>query len=87
MPTSKASSFFFGTGDDKTNGSTNFYKNYSEFPWALDIPTTFQYPYENKRIDNTYLMYSKWATSQGSSYTDWYQNLTPGYRNDDNIYK
>ena len=87
MPTSKASSLFFGTGDDKSNGSTIFYKNNSEFPWALDIPTTFQYPYENKRIDNTYLMYSKWATSQGSSYTDWYQNLTPGYRNDDNIYK
>jgi LruC domain-containing protein len=87
MPTSKASSSFFCTGDDKTNGSTIFYKNDSEFPWALDIPTIFKYPYENKRIDKTYLMYSKWVTSQGSDCTDWYKNLTSGYRNDDNIYK
>jgi LruC domain-containing protein len=87
MPTSKAASSLFGTGDDKTNGSTIFYKNSTEFPWALDIPSSFQYPIEYTRIDNVYMKYDSWATSLGGSYKDWYSNSAADYRNDNKIYK
>lgn len=87
-PTAKANSALFGTQDDRTNvGSSVFYVNGSSFPWALNIPTEFAYPFENNRIDGAYLHYGTWATSLGASYADWYGNTGAGYRNASRIYK
>jgi LruC domain-containing protein len=85
-PTSKAKSSYFGTEDDQTNGTTIFYRNSSNYPWALDIPANFSYPVEYIRIDDAYNYYGAWALSSGQSYTDWYSNTASGYRNTSNIY-
>ncbi|MGC3978524.1 MAG: LruC domain-containing protein [Paludibacteraceae bacterium] len=87
IPTSKADVSLFGKGDDKTNGTTIFYKNNSNYPWALDVPANLAYPKEASRIDNAYLKYSSWATSSGASYSDWYDNTASDYRNNSAIYK
>ena len=55
------------------------------FPWAINIPVQFTYPVEKENISNAYLMFSKWATSKGTLYTDWYLDK-PGYRDVTKLY-
>lgn len=86
-PTSKANSAYFGTSDDLTNGTTIFYRNKSNYPWALNIPTNFLYPMESEPIIDAYLKYSNWVTSSGVSNADWYSNTSSGYRNSSKIYQ
>lgn len=85
-PTDKANNKNFATFDDDSNvGASRFYKNKNNLPWALDVPASIPYSIEQKSITDAYLNLSKWAGSNGVSYTDWYIDLT-GYRNSNNIY-
>jgi len=84
-PTNLANSALFGTADDKTNGTTILYKGDLEYPWALNIPSTFYYPVELVVIDEVYLKLPEWVESLGTRYTDWYSN--PAYRNASKIYQ
>lgn len=86
-PTALASNEFFGEWEDASvpaNGS--YYKTATNLPWAIEIPVSFDYPYEKVDILQTHLKFGEWASSGGVLYPDWYLDL-PGYRNQSNIYQ
>jgi LruC domain-containing protein len=72
--------------DSSVINQNRFYKTLNNHPWALNIAESWDYPYENKKINQAYLKFQAWAESSGASYPDWYLNL-PAYRNDDLIYQ
>ncbi|MBC7382621.1 MAG: LruC domain-containing protein [Bacteroidia bacterium] len=87
LPTDLATANIFGTYDDATNissGDTYVSKN-GRFPWAINIPATFNYPIEKADINTAYLKFASWVSSGGTQYNDWYSNTT-GYRNAAKIY-
>jgi len=87
-PTSLASTALFGTADDNTNVSkSQYYVTKTGLPYAIEVPVTpFSYPTEGTDITKAYLHFSDWAAASGSSFTDWYSNVTTGYRNTAYIY-
>ncbi|TKC09332.1 LruC domain-containing protein [Pedobacter frigoris] len=76
----------FGTGDDNSiNGK--FYGTDKKLPWAIELPIApFQYPAEQNSIADTYLKFSDWAMSGGTTDQDWYSNTASGYRNNAKIF-
>ncbi|TKB99002.1 LruC domain-containing protein [Pedobacter cryophilus] len=86
-PTNLANTSLFGTFDDRslTPGSI-YYVNSNNRPWAMHFNQEFKFPKEGVSIENAYLHFGDWAISGGLNFTDWYSNLTSGYRNDAMIY-
>ena len=85
-PTNLADDSFFGTMNDDSNPATGkYYKTENNLPWAIKISESYDYTYEKSEITHAYLKFYDWASSSGSSYSNWYQNET-GYRNNANIY-
>ena len=85
-PTDLASSSYFGTEDDNSNPSQNrYYRNSNNLPWAMHIPTSFDYPLEQTSILQGHLVFDTWVLSDGFSYMDWYLNK-PQYRNTSKLY-
>ncbi|QLG87789.1 LruC domain-containing protein [Chitinibacter bivalviorum] len=74
-PTAKANTAFFGTVSDRSVvGTTYTYMDANRLPWALDIPSEWDYPKEKTDIVLSHPGISAWASSGGSSNTDWYFN-------------
>jgi len=85
--TALGSTTLLGTGDDSSVPEQGrYYKTANNLPWAINIYSNFDYPREAADVLSAYLNLAQWATSNGVSYPDWYQNL-PGYRNSANIYQ
>ncbi|MGI4749820.1 MAG: LruC domain-containing protein [Janthinobacterium lividum] len=87
-PTDKATTAFFGAADDASliNGRS-YYTSRENWPWAINFSnTSFNYPLETVNITDAYPHFADWAASGGNSFTDWYSNLTTGYRNTSDIY-
>ncbi len=85
-PTDLASEEFFGIWEDVSEPANGiFYKTDSNLPWAIEIPVSFDYPFEKVDILLTHLKFGEWASSGGEVYQDWYLD-EPGYRNEANIY-
>jgi len=86
IPTSLASPSYFGTlQDDSDPGIGRYYKTSLNLPWCLDIPVSFDYPFEYVDITQAHLHFAEWAQTSGASYPDWYKDLS-GYRNVSNIW-
>ncbi|MCF8426109.1 MAG: DUF4842 domain-containing protein, partial [Bacteroidia bacterium] len=66
------------------NGDTYVSKN-GRYPWALNVPASFDYPKEKADINTAHLKFASWVSSGGSQFTNWYANES-GYRNSANIY-
>ena len=87
LPTSKANLALFGTIDDNSSVSGNrYYLSKDNWPWAISFTGTFNYPIETVNVTTAYPHFAAWAASSGSSFTDWYSNITSGYRNTTSIY-
>ncbi|MCX6288132.1 MAG: LruC domain-containing protein [Bacteroidetes bacterium] len=86
IPTSLANQALFGTGNDNSNPATGrYYKTSANLPWAINLVQKFDYTWENVQVITGYLQFGNWAESGGSSYPDWYMNLS-GYRDAAQIY-
>lgn len=84
--TDKADASLYGTGDDKTNTLTGkFYLSADNWPWAINISDTFDYPSETNSIAKAYPNFLTWAKSGGLLSTDWFLNIS-GNRNTQYIY-
>ncbi len=85
-PTDLANKDLLGTGDDDSNSTTGeYYVSDYYLPWAINIPVSFDYPYEKEDITEAHLQFTPWAISRGYNYMDWYINQF-GYRNNEKIY-
>jgi LruC domain-containing protein len=85
-PTDLMDVSYFGTEDDKSDVSINkYYKTANNLPWAINIPSSFDWPREKIEINWAYYHFIEWAESLGINYDDWYLDLS-GYRNNSNIY-
>lgn len=85
-PTDLASDEYFGIWEDNSDPAMgSYYKTGNNLPWAIEIPVSFDYPYEKVDILQTHLKFGEWATSGGESFQDWYLDKA-GYRNESNIY-
>ncbi|PKP29487.1 MAG: hypothetical protein CVU00_15380 [Bacteroidetes bacterium HGW-Bacteroidetes-17] len=86
-PTNLANNQFFGIEHDDSNiANGKYYKTQNNLPWGIETPTPFDYPVEKAQIINAHLKFADWAESGGTTYTDWYENLS-GYRNPTNIFQ
>ena len=86
-PTSKADSRLLGSEADRSNPSSGrYYKSETNLPWALYLPTKFEYPMEYSAINLAHLQFVGWAESSGTQYQDWYQEKS-GHRKEEKIYK
>ncbi len=86
-PTDLADTKLLGTGDDASNAANGiYYISKSNWPWALNFPSTFIYPLESVNISSGYLHFLDWAKSGGTLYTDWYTNTGVDFRNTTNLY-
>lgn len=75
VPTEKANLYLFGQYDDRTVvGTSNTYMDANRLPWALDIPSEWEYPKEKTDIVLSHPNISAWASSSGKTNTDWYFN-------------
>lgn len=85
-PTDKASSEYFGTGQDNTTSASSSYKSKgNNLPWALDVPANIPYMKEKVDFVTGYLNFANWAISNGTTNTDWYLNNS-GNRNASKLY-
>lgn len=86
-PTNLANLDYFNTGADASNlPAKSYYKTANNLPWAIEFPTTFEYPVEKEKITNAYLKFADWAESAGNEYGDWYNATNEGYRDYRKIY-
>ncbi len=85
-PTNLADPSYFGTEDDASNpGTGEYYETSNHLPWVINIPELFEHMVEREDIIDGYLKFVPWAESGGTTYQDWYMNLS-GYRNNSVIY-
>ena len=85
-PTSLVNKAILGTNSDATTPAKGiYYKTKNNLPFAISVPERFVYPWEKTQIVLAHIRFASWAQSGGSSYTDWYKNLS-GYRDDTKLY-
>ena len=86
IPSSKMDYSLFGTKQDNSNpGQSRYYKTANNLPWALQISTSLPYMQEKQDIATGYLKFLEWATSNGTTSTNWYLDLV-GHRDNTKIY-
>jgi len=87
IPTSLVNISLLGTKDDTSNpGANRYYKTTNNLPWGLNIIEGYDYTIERAAINEGYLYFIEWAESNGTAKTDWFSNLSAGYRNSFKIY-
>ncbi len=86
VPSSKMDFSLFGTKKDNSNpGQGRYYKTANNLPWALQISTSVPYMQEKEDIATGYLKFLDWATSNGTTNTNWYLDLV-GHRDSFKLY-
>ena len=79
-PTTSADTSKFGTVSDNSNAAAKrYYVTAMGYPWALDIPSGWQWPTEGTDIVTAYSSFKAWAESGGTSQTTWYLSGTAAY--------
>lgn len=76
MPTKRADSSYFGTGNDLTDEAQQmYYIAKDNMPYAIHLPNIKDIDYngtEGVRIDELFPEFTHWVQSKGSDNTDWY---------------
>lgn len=86
VPSSLVNNNYFGQHQDNSNPAQNvYYRTSSGLPWVLDVNESVPYATEKTDFTEAFLKFAEWATSGGSSFTDWYQDLS-NYRNTNKIF-
>ncbi|MCK9291129.1 MAG: LruC domain-containing protein [Bacteroidales bacterium] len=86
-PTKLVDPEYFGQWEDDSDPTMGkYYQTDQNLPWAIEIPSRFEYPVEQADILTVYHKFAYWARSGGREFQDWYLDK-PGYRDDSKIYK
>lgn len=85
-PTDLVDATYFGTEDDDSSpGAGTYYQTSAGLPWAIQLPTSFNYPLEKTPVPSAHLRFMNWVESGGNSFEDWYTDKE-GYRNANSIW-
>lgn len=79
------SKFNVALASNASLSSNDRFKYNDGMMWGLMFPELFSYPKEKSSIVIAYPHFAEWATSGGTSYSDWYQDLS-GYRVTEYLY-
>ena len=86
LPSSKANTKLFGTGDDITNPAKGiYYRTKNNLPFGIAVNVSIPYMQEQVDFVKGYPNIAKWAESNGKAATDWYTD-NPGNRHNDVLY-
>jgi LruC domain-containing protein len=86
IPSKKMNNAWFGVNDDSSNPAEGrYYKTVNNLPWGLNISTSVPYMQEKVDISLGYKKFIDWATSNGNSYSNWYQAIE-GFREQSKLY-
>ena len=85
-PTDLMDDTYFGTADDDSDGSSTFYTTANGLPWAIVIEDGMETVEEKSDITTAYLKFASWASSGGTTDTDWNTGSGSAYRDGNNIY-
>ena len=55
--------------------------------WKITNNEGFKFPKEDVNITSMYLKFGDWASTGGSTFTDWYNNTISGYKNITGIFE
>lgn len=67
----------YGDGHDSSApGLWRYFKTNDNYPWALHIPTSWDYPVEKAQITWGFLDFSTWGESNGTLAQTWYNRAT-----------
>ncbi len=85
-PTNQADYTLFATEEDNSVvSSSRYYRTVNNLPWAINVASSWDHPYERKQVTEAYLKFRPWAESSGAVFPDWYDD-EPGYRDNTKIY-
>lgn len=85
-PTDLMDVSFFGTEHDDSDPATGrYYQTSRGLPWAIQLPTSFDYPLEKTPVPSAHLKFIDWVESGGASFNDWYESKS-GYRDVNDIW-
>lgn len=74
-PTEKFDQNLFGVSADASNPTQNdYFKTSTNLPWALLIPTAWQWPTERSDLVKAYPDFASYAESAGQQKQSWHQN-------------
>jgi LruC domain-containing protein len=86
LPSAKVNTNFFGQlQDNSIPASGKYYKTKDNLPWALNVTSSIPYTHTTHDFVTAYLKFADWAQSNGTLYTDWYQN-SPGFRDTEKLF-
>jgi LruC domain-containing protein len=86
IPSKKMNNAWFGVNDDSSNPAEGrYYKTVNNLPWGLNISTSVPYMQEKVDISLGYKKFIEWATSNGNSFSNWYQAIE-GFRDQSKLY-
>jgi LruC domain-containing protein len=75
IPTSKMNLTYFGQYQDRTNPSSGkYFKTADNLPWAINVDSSIPFATEKTDISEAHLKFIDWATSGGTSSTNWFLN-------------
>ncbi len=83
--TGRMDTTLFGTYNDDSLHN-RWFKTADNLPWAVNIPSSWNYPSEGAQLTRAYKKFQNWAQTSGRSYTDWYLN-SDGYRDQNYLYQ
>ncbi|KJY92383.1 hypothetical protein TW84_06180 [Vibrio neptunius] len=77
-PTSKFDTRYKSYGVDASSGNTHYHDD-KGLPWAIEIPTTWQHPYEQVNILEAYTNFDDYAEdATGQTEPTWYETSVDG---------
>jgi len=54
------------------NDGSDVYLDNDGFPWALLVPTKWNWPFDGRYMTTAYPCFDEWYVSRGTNFTDWY---------------
>ena len=87
LPTLKMDkSLFRSQGDYSDPARGKYFRTSNNHPWAITTASSIPYMQEKNDITSGYLKFIDWAISNGTEYSDWYNNTTGTYRSIERLY-
>lgn len=64
-----------------TESGSGSFMDANDYPWMIEVPTTWRFPLERVHVQDGYSQFSSWRSSKGATNKGWYLSptSTPGF--------